>query len=103
MCHILDNTSLYIQILHRILSNDPPPFGKNGFYLASSGSVKWEDIYATVAKAMHKRGLTSGEDVVLAGEAATKSIAQALKCPPEMVAVQIGGKYVSLDANLDMK
>ncbi|KAJ7826053.1 hypothetical protein B0H14DRAFT_1277479 [Mycena olivaceomarginata] len=44
VCHILDNTTLYLQLLRRILAGDDVPHGKNGYYLASSGSIVWDEL-----------------------------------------------------------
>ncbi|KAF4928167.1 hypothetical protein CGCVW01_v002098 [Colletotrichum viniferum] len=57
VCHISDNTSLYIALARAILNGSNPDHGKLGYYLASSGSASWDDIYAAVAKALAKRGV----------------------------------------------
>ncbi|KAF7190608.1 hypothetical protein HII31_07767 [Pseudocercospora fuligena] len=54
VCHIEDNTSLYISILRAILGGQNPDHGKNGYYLASPGRVNWNDIYGAMAAALAK-------------------------------------------------
>ncbi|TKX24272.1 NAD dependent epimerase-like protein 7 [Elsinoe australis] len=39
VCHVIDNANLYIELLRAILEGENPDHGKQGFYLASSGSV----------------------------------------------------------------
>ncbi|CAN9343833.1 unnamed protein product [Alternaria alternata] len=92
VCHIDDNTKLYVKLLKSILSGENPGYGKDGYYLASSGSMAWYDIYAAMAKALAKRGVISSPDVERADDAALDKMAQALGCPKDMVAVQLGGK-----------
>jgi len=81
-----------LELLKSILRNENPEYGKNGYYLASSGSVPWCDIYAAMAKALANRGIIDSPEVKKADEAALDKMAQALGCPTELVAVQLGGK-----------
>jgi hypothetical protein len=92
VCHINDNTALYVSLLQSILSGGKPGYGKDGYYLASSGSVAWRDIYAAMAKALAKRGVVSSSEVRKVNDAALEKIGEALGCPKEFVSVQIGGK-----------
>jgi hypothetical protein len=92
VCHIHDNTALYVGILRSILSGDNLGYGKDGYYLASSGSVAWEDIYAAIAKALAKRHAIDNSEVKEADDAALEMIGEALGCPKSLVPVQIGGK-----------
>jgi hypothetical protein len=92
VCHIDDNTNLYVELLVSILRNGNPSYGKNGYYLAASGSVAWSEIYSAMAKALMKRGVIESAEVKRADDAALEKMAQALECPKELVAVQIGGK-----------
>jgi hypothetical protein len=73
------------------LAGKQPGNGKNGYYLASTGSVAWLDLYEAMAKALAKRGAIEDEKVLRADEEAVGRMAQALKCPPEAVAIQLGG------------
>ena len=82
---------MYIKLLESILSGDNPGHGKDGYYLASSGSVAWRAIYARIAEALAKRGVIESSEVKKANDAAVEKIGWALGCPKEMVVVQIGG------------
>ncbi|KAI1761319.1 hypothetical protein GGR53DRAFT_506140 [Hypoxylon sp. FL1150] len=97
VCHIIDNTTLYIELLRKILSGDNPGYGKNGYYLASSGSVSWNDLYAAMATALAKRNVIEDDSVVAASDENIEEMAKALKCPQqflpkEWVKMSIGGK-----------
>jgi hypothetical protein len=92
VCHIKDNTQLYAELLLSILNDESPDYGKNGYYLAASGSVAWADIYSAMAKVLAKRGVIENAQVRTADDAALAKMAQVLECPKELVAVQIGGK-----------
>ncbi|KAJ3525582.1 hypothetical protein NM208_g5251 [Fusarium decemcellulare] len=92
VCHVIDNTGLYIQILCSILENQNPGYGKQGYYLASPGSVAWDDIYSGFAKALATRGVVDDETVRDADDAALDGMAAALDCSRDFVNVQLGGK-----------
>ncbi|KAL4811973.1 hypothetical protein BDW67DRAFT_194067 [Aspergillus spinulosporus] len=49
--HIYDTTTLYSQILQQILSGHEIGHGKEGFYLAASGCIAWDDIYSLIQDA----------------------------------------------------
>jgi hypothetical protein len=91
VCHISDNTAMYIELLKSILSGANPGYGKNGYYLASSGSVAWIDIYTAMAKGLAKRNVVNNDTIIKADDAALELMGQALRCPKEMVTVQLGG------------
>ena len=94
MCHIIDNTNLYISILRAILdggSSDPPPSGKKGYYLAASGSVAWTDIYAAMARALAQRGVVDDDTVTPASDEVRGEMGKALGYPKQLVGLQIGG------------
>ncbi|THX98426.1 NAD(P)-binding protein [Aureobasidium pullulans] len=91
VCHILDNTALYIQLLRNIVSGRQEGYDKNGYYLASPGSVAWEDIYSGIAKATYKRGAIHDDTVHQADSAVLEEMAQGLGCDKAMVAFQLGG------------
>lgn len=78
-------------MLQKILSGEDLDYGKNGYYLASPGSVKWADIYTAMAKGLAKRNVVDSDEVKQADDAAQEKIGQALGFPKEMVGVQIGG------------
>ncbi|KAJ6573439.1 hypothetical protein DFH09DRAFT_1277072 [Mycena vulgaris] len=96
VCHILDNTTLYLQLLRRILAGDDVPHGKNGYYLASSGSIVWDELYTAMAAALAKRNVVGDAAVVPAlGDEDSQILERmgaALGCPKELVLVQLGGR-----------
>ncbi|KAF4545903.1 uncharacterized protein LTHEOB_4555 [Lasiodiplodia theobromae] len=92
VCHVHDNTTLYLSILRAILNNKNPDHGKNGFYLASPGNVAWEDMYAAIAKALAKRGVITDAKVELVDEDALGKMAEALKVSKPSVRVKISGQ-----------
>lgn len=92
VCHILDNTTLYIELMRAILEGKNPGSGRQGYYLASSGSVVWEDLYDVVAAALAKRKLVDDETVKSANDETLSAMGAALGCPKELVPLQLGGK-----------
>ncbi|KAH9903842.1 hypothetical protein F4778DRAFT_101825 [Xylariomycetidae sp. FL2044] len=92
VCHVLDNTTLYIQILRKILAGENPPHGKEGYYLASPGSVVWDDLYAAMATALAKRNIVDDASVALADDQIIGKMAEAMKISPEYVPFSLGGK-----------
>jgi hypothetical protein len=80
-----------VNLLQSILSGDNPGYGKNGYYLAASGSVAWREIYAAMAKALANRQSIKSSEVLKVDEAALEKIGHALGCPASLVRVQIGG------------
>lgn len=83
---------MYIELLRKILSGENPGHGKNGYYLASPGSVAWIDIYSAMAKALAKRKVVDSEVVRKADDAALQKMAEGLGCAREAVAIHLGGK-----------
>lgn len=96
--HIVDTANLYVSILQNILSSHSIGYGKNGYYLAASGSIAWNDIYCAMAKGLAKRNVIHTETVDLASEQALEGMGQALGCPKEMVPLFLGGQC-SLEAH----
>ncbi|KAF3807245.1 hypothetical protein GCG54_00008700 [Colletotrichum gloeosporioides] len=92
VCHISDNTSLYIALARAILSGSNPDHGKFGYYLASSGSASWDDIYAAVAKAMAKRGVIDDDTVAPVTDEALRKMSDALNVEPASAVSKVGGK-----------
>ena len=92
VCHIRDNTAVYVELLRNILSEENPEYGQNGYYLASSGSVAWIDIYSAIAKALAQRNVVDSEEVKKADDTILVEMGEALKCPKDLVVVQLGGK-----------
>lgn len=88
---------MYLQILRQILLGNNIGHNKNGFFLAASGSVPWNDIYSAIAKALTKRGIVDDDKVEQADGPALAKMVDALQVtPPSAVPVQLGGKYVIL-------
>lgn len=92
VCHILDNTSLYFDILRTILAGKELGHGRTGYFLASPGSVAWDDLYTAMAAALAKRNIIGDDSVVPANDSILEQIGEALGCSPEFVGVQIGGR-----------
>jgi hypothetical protein len=88
---VIDTANLYLYILSAILSGSNPPSGKQGYYLASPGLVKWIDLYRSMAKHLLQAGVTDTDEVVLADEKILGEMAKALQCEPSFVGVQVGG------------
>ena len=94
MCHIVDNTNLYLQLMWKILAGDDLESGKRGYYLAASGGVAWEDIYAAFATALASRGAVDDASVKRATDKELHKMGVALGCPNnlEFVSMQLGGR-----------
>jgi acetyl-CoA acetyltransferase len=75
-----------------MLSGDNVDHGQNGYYLASSGSIAWHDLYAAMAKALAKRNVVDDETVRIADDDILGKMGEALRCPKEMVPLQLGGR-----------
>jgi nucleoside-diphosphate-sugar epimerase len=91
VCHVVDNATLYLEILRGILEGRDIGHGKSGYFLASPGSVAWDDLYAAIGKALKKRGLIEDEAVKEADNEVLVKMGEALGCPKEIVPVQLGG------------
>jgi hypothetical protein len=89
---VSDNSSLYIELLRNILGNKSPSYGKQGYYLASSGSVEWEKLYQAFAQTLFKRGAVDSPSVKTASDAELDKAASDLGWPRELVNLLIGGK-----------
>lgn len=90
--HISDTTELHISILRAILKGQNVPNGKQGYYLASSGNVVWNDLYKAMVKRLYERGVIESDEVRPAGEAEPQKMAEGLKSPSNMVRAQLGGQ-----------
>lgn len=84
-----------MQILRQILLGSDIGYNKDGFFLAASGSIAWNDIYDAFAKALARRGVVDDSTVEHADETALKGMAEALGVDPSIVPFQVGGKYVT--------
>ncbi|PYH68005.1 NAD-dependent epimerase/dehydratase family protein [Aspergillus vadensis CBS 113365] len=91
VCHITDTVNLYIHILLSILDGKDPGYGKNGYYLASSGRVAWHDVYNAIAVALAKRSIIEDATVVQADNVALEKMASALGTYKSFVGARIAG------------
>jgi nucleoside-diphosphate-sugar epimerase len=91
VCHVVDNTTLYLEIVKNILNERDIGHGRNGYFLASPGSVAWDGLYAAMAQAMAKRGVVEDAEVKEADDAVLQKMGDALDSPKEMVPVHLGG------------
>jgi len=92
VAHLIDNTMLYLEIMRNILSERDIPYGKNGYYLASSGNIAWNDIYCALAEALAKRQVIGSDAVELADKDALEKMGNALGCPSPLVPLFLGGQ-----------
>lgn len=92
VCHISDCTALFIALIKAILAESKPEYGKQGFYLASSGPACWDDIYAATNKALARRGIIENASVQPATDSALRRMAEALNVDTSSVVVKIGGQ-----------
>ncbi|KFZ16137.1 hypothetical protein V501_02370 [Pseudogymnoascus sp. VKM F-4519 (FW-2642)] len=79
------------KLLRKMLSGEDLGYGKHGYYLPSSGSIAWEDIYKAMAKALTQRNIIDDEKVEEADDAILEKMGEALGCSKEEVPVQLGG------------
>ena len=91
VCHVEDNSTLYVEILRGILEGRDVGHGEEGYFLASPGSVAWDDIYAAMAKALVKRGVVDSEVVERADEQVMERMGEGMECPGAFVPMQLGG------------
>jgi nucleoside-diphosphate-sugar epimerase len=89
--HVLDNTSLYIELLRAMLEGRDIGHGKRGYYLASSGRVAWDDIYEAMAKALKARGVIDDENLKEADDEALEKMSEVLGWGKDFVRVHVGG------------
>lgn len=83
---------LYLDLLRNILSGNDMGHGKNGYYLASSGSIAWNDIYRAMAKSLAQRQVIATDAVEVADGDALEKMGNALGCPPPLVSLFLGGQ-----------
>ncbi|CRG85985.1 hypothetical protein PISL3812_02988 [Talaromyces islandicus] len=99
VCHIVDNTNLYLQMVRNMLLGNDIGYNKHGFYLAASGSVHWNDLYASVAAALAKRNRVEDATVVQADDAAIATMGEGLGVSPDLVPLMLGGTCVFTAVN----
>ncbi|KAI0521533.1 hypothetical protein F5B22DRAFT_541455 [Xylaria bambusicola] len=102
VCYIRDNTNLYLELMRKILNGESPGYGKNGYYLAASGSIAWDDLYAAMATALAKRNVISDDAVTMADDQAIEQMAQGLGCSKDLVPLMVGG-YCTFTADRGLK
>lgn len=83
-------------MMRKILADEDIGYGKDGYYLAASGSVGWNEIYGAFAKALARRGVVDDEIVRGADGSVLEKMGKALNVPPPLVPFLIGGRYVFL-------
>lgn len=83
---------LYLEILRKILLEEIG-HGKNDFFLASSGPIRWMEVYEAFAKTLAKRGIIDHQ-VTLADASTLAKMAEGTGVEPEAVQVLLGGKYI---------
>jgi nucleoside-diphosphate-sugar epimerase len=88
VCHVLDNTSLYLDLLRSMLEERAIGYGKSGYYVASSGQVAWDDIYDAYSLALKKQGVVDEETVKDADDEIQEKMTEVLGIPARL---QIGG------------
>jgi nucleoside-diphosphate-sugar epimerase len=91
VCHVDDTATLYLEILRGILEGRDVGSGKQGYYLASSGSLSWLDIYSRMAIRLEERGVVETKSVERAGDKEMVAMGEALAAPKELVQVHLGG------------
>lgn len=74
-----------------MLAGEDPDQGKQGYYLAASGSIEWARLYAAIAAALAEYGAIQDATVLPADDQARKSMAAGLGCPEDYVSLQLGG------------
>jgi hypothetical protein len=76
-----------------MLQGDDLDHGRNGYYLAASGSVVWDNLYAAIAKALAKRGIIDDESIHMADDHILEKMGAAIGYAKEFVPIQLGAKY----------
>ncbi|KAI0422873.1 hypothetical protein F5X98DRAFT_325350 [Xylaria grammica] len=91
VCHVRDNTNMYLELMRKILAGENPSYGQNGYYLAASGSVAWDDLYAAMGAALAKRDVVADSAITTANGQDLEAMAKGLGCPAGLVPLMIGG------------
>lgn len=55
--HVSDLMALYARLLEKIVQNDAPAGGENGYYFAVAHEIHWWPTLDRMAAALHSRGL----------------------------------------------
>ena len=91
VCHVLDNTRLYIELLRGMLEGRDMGCGKEGYYLAATGSVSWDDLYEAFGRALKMEGVVDDATVKDADDAILEKMAEGLDSRMGPVRFQVGG------------
>ncbi|CAN9095888.1 unnamed protein product [Alternaria alternata] len=89
VCHVLDNTSLYLDLIRSMLQERSIGYGKSGYYIASPGSIAWDDIYDAYSLELKKQGVVDDETVKDADDSIQEKMAEILDGIPAKI--QLGG------------
>lgn len=77
-----------------MIADEPLDHGKKGYYLVSSGSVAWDDIYKAMGKTLKKHGVISDTVVAIADPGIIEKIAAFNNVPRDVMTTFFGGRYV---------
>jgi hypothetical protein len=78
-------------MLKGILAGEDIGSGRDGFFLASPGSVAWPDMYEAIGRALAKRGVVDDATVKPATDEIQSQMGVALGRPAEQVPFELGG------------
>ncbi|GKT89578.1 NAD dependent epimerase/dehydratase family protein [Colletotrichum tofieldiae] len=70
-----------------IINGDKTGCGKRGYYLAASGDVIWDGLYAAIVKALHKQGIIYDGSVVPSSGTALRKMAEGLGTDTSLVPI----------------
>ncbi|KAF5231752.1 hypothetical protein FANTH_13274 [Fusarium anthophilum] len=91
VCSVSDTINYAILLIKAVLNGQDLDYGKNGFYLASSGRLCWMDLYKGVAKALYNRGLINDDNVRPITEEARETISKGLGITPDTIELKVAG------------
>ncbi|KAM6522997.1 hypothetical protein FALCPG4_012602 [Fusarium falciforme] len=91
VCSLSDTINYAILLIKAVLNGQDLDYGKNGFYLASSGRICWMDLYKGVAKALCNRGLINDDQIRPITEEAREIISKGLGITPNTIELKVAG------------
>lgn len=85
-----------MRLLDGILSSTgtSPAYGEQGYYFVSSGSFSWNQLSASILGAVKGTPTLTAEQLPLASTEDIEHMAEILKCPVDMVPVNLSGRCV---------
>ncbi|KAJ4137177.1 hypothetical protein NW768_002758 [Fusarium equiseti] len=92
VCSLPDTVNFFLAMIKAMVTDSNPNHGKNGFYLAASGSVAWHEIYVAMAKALKKREAIPTDEVATFTNEALAKYAEAQGVDASSVRVKIAGR-----------